>query len=265
MAIKKILLNLVGEKKYLSLLAGTFQRVYPTGWLGSNYQDVYFLKNIIEKGAWCVDIGAHLGYYTFELSRLTGPSGHVIAIEPMPAFNQTLERLLHRRHADNVTLHQVALGGKTEYVEMGIPRVGDTKKFAYARVMEHSQHFQYVESVKVKNESGDRLLQEAPRLDFIKCDVEGLEIPVFASMLTVLSTHQPILLCELVGQPDRIALLEMIRPMGYRTYRLLKGVLHPLDVYGDDVAISHNYYFLPPQHQQRLHHLIAPAPNPASL
>ena len=265
MAIKKLLLNLLGEKRYLSLLAATFQRLYPTGWLGSNYQDVYFLKNIIGKGAWCVDIGAHLGYYTLELSRLTGPSGHVIAIEPMPAFNQTLQRLLQSRHADNVTLHQVALGGKTEYVEMGIPRVGDTKKFAYARVMENSQHFQYVESVKVKNESGDRLLQNVPRLDFIKCDVEGLEVPVFASMLTVLGAHRPILLCELVGQPDRIALFEMIRPMGYRAYRLLKGALHPLDVYGDDVAISHNYYFLPEPHQQRLHRLIAPAPNPISL
>jgi hypothetical protein len=57
-------------------------------------------------------------------------------------------------------------------------------------------------------------------------------------MLTVLGAHQPILLCELVGQSDRIALFEMIRPMGYLAYRLLKGALHPLDLYGDDVAIS---------------------------
>src|SRR6202012_4001979 len=128
-----------------------------------------------------------------------------------------------------------------------------------------SRHFEYVESVKVKNESGDRLLREVPRLDFIKCDVEGLEVPVFASMLTVLDTHHPILLCELVGQSDRIAFFEMIRPMGYRAYRLLKGALHPLDVYGNDVAISHNYYFLPVKHEERLQHLITPAPNPSSL
>jgi FkbM family methyltransferase len=256
MAIKKLLLNVLGEKKYLSLLAGAFQRLYPTGWLGSNYQDIYFLKHIIEKGAWCVDIGAHLGYYTLELSRLTGPSGHVVAIEPMPKFNQTLQRLLQSRHAANVTLHQVALGGDTEYVEMGIPRVGDTKKFAYARVMQYSQHYQYVESVKVKNESGDHLLRDLPRLDYIKCDVEGLEVPVFTSMLTVLDTHHPILLCELVGRPERIALFEMIRPMGYKAYRLEKSKLHRLDIDGDTVAISHNYYFIPPQHKERLRHLI---------
>jgi hypothetical protein len=49
----------------------------------------------------------------------------------------------------------------------------------------------------------------------------------------------------------------MIRPMGYRAYRLLKGALHTLDVYGSDVAISHNYYFLPVKHEERLRHLIA--------
>ena len=144
MGIKQILLKLLGEKRYLSLLAGSFQRLYPTGKLGLNYQDVYFLKNIIEKGAYCADIGAHLGYYTLELSRLAGPSGKVVAIEPMPKFNQTLDRLLQRKKTANVTLLQVALGGEGEYVEMGIPQVGNMKKFAYARVMKYSEHFQYI-------------------------------------------------------------------------------------------------------------------------
>ena len=47
MGIKQILLKLLGEKRYLSLLAASFQRLFPTGRLGLNYQDVYFLKNII--------------------------------------------------------------------------------------------------------------------------------------------------------------------------------------------------------------------------
>ena len=48
MAIKKILLNILGEKKYLSLLAGTFQRIYPTGWLGKEYQDYTWTYDIEE-------------------------------------------------------------------------------------------------------------------------------------------------------------------------------------------------------------------------
>jgi FkbM family methyltransferase len=256
MGIKQVLLKILGEKRYLSLLAGAFQRLYPTGRLGLNYQDIYFLRNIIEKGAYCADIGAHLGYYTLELSRLVGASGKVIAIEPMPKFNHTLDQLLRRKKAVNVTLYQVALGGDGEYVEMGIPQVGNVKRFAYARVMKYSEHFQYIESVKVKNESGDHLFKALPRLDFIKCDVEGLEVPVFSSMPATLSAHHPILLCELVDKSERIRFYEMVSPLGYQAYRLEKGRLYFLDVHSDDKAISHNYYFIPTFHQERLRHLI---------
>ena len=252
MGIKKLLLNILGEKRYLSLLAASFQRLYPTGWLGANYQDVYFLKNIIEKGSWCADIGAHLGYYTLELSRLSGPAGKVIAVEPMPKFNATLTRLIRRKKAANVELLQVALGGDSEYVEMGIPKVGNMKKFAYARVIKNSGHLEYIESVKVKNESGDHLFGQLPRLDFIKCDVEGLEVQVFASMKGTLSRYQPILLCELASKEERVAFFQLVKPLGYAAFHLQQGKLHPLDVYSDTSVISHNHYFIPSGHQQRL-------------
>lgn len=257
MAIKKILLTLLGEKRYLTLLAGSFQRLYPTGWLGKDYQDVYFLKEFIREGDWCVDIGAHLGYYTLELSRLVKDSGKVIAVEPMPKFNKTLQHLLQRKQAGNVILHQVAMGGDGDYVEMGIPKVGNTKKFAYARVMKYSEHFQYIESEKVKNESGDTLLRDVPRLDFIKCDVEGLEVQVFASMSDTLARHHPILICELVAKEERIRLFDMIRHLGYQAYRLKNGRLHYLDVRSDDTVISHNHYFIPQEKVERLKHLMA--------
>src|SRR6201991_3208234 len=150
MAIKKILLNVLGEKKYLSFLAGSFQRLYRTGLLGKEYQDVYFLKKIVRPGDYCVDIGAHLGYFTLELSRLAGDKGKVFAIEPMSAFHNTLQRLLQKKRAANVTLYKLALGGDGEYVEMGIPQVGNVKKFAHARLQEANPHLNFVTSEKVK-------------------------------------------------------------------------------------------------------------------
>jgi len=256
MALKKILLSILGEKKYLAFLAASFQRLYPTGRLGSQYQDIYFLKKFITPGSICVDIGAHLGYYTLELSRLAGPSGKVVAVEPVSKFNQTLQQLLKRRKADNAKLYQVALGGEGEWVEMGIPRIGNTKKFAYARVTSSHDQLNYVETEKVRNESGDHLFLGLSRVDFIKCDVEGLEVSVFRSMMATLSTHRPILLCELGDKKDRIQLYEMIQPLGYRPYLLEKGKLHLLDVHSDRIAISHNHYFIPAKQEERLKGLI---------
>ena len=254
--IKKILLSVLGEKRYLSLMASSFQSVYRTGLPGKDYQDVYFLKEIIEEGNYCVDIGAHLGYYTCELSRLVKSSGKVFAIEPMSKFNSTLKNLLKRKNTGNVDLLQVALGGDGNYVEMGIPKVNNMKKFAYARVMKASAHLEYVESEKIKNESGDSLFKDLPRLDFIKCDVEGLEVPVFASMMTTLDKYHPILLCELADDNERIKLYEMIAHLGYHVYSLNNKKLHPLNVYSNEKTISHNHYFLPEQHEGRLRHLI---------
>ena len=254
--IKNILLKLLGEKRYLSLLASSFQRLYKTGWLGSDYQDVYFLKEIIEEGYYCVDIGAHLGYYTLELSRLVKDRGKVYAVEPMSKFQNTLRNLLQKKNIRNVIVYQLALGGEGEYVDMGIPQVSKMKKFAYARIMQSNTDLQYIESEKVKNESGDNLFKELPRLDFIKCDVEGLEVPVFASMMGTLSKHHPVLLCELADKNERIKLYEMIVALGYQAYILENKKLYHLDVYSDRKAISHNHYFIPPKHVERLKHLI---------
>jgi FkbM family methyltransferase len=255
-SVKQILLTALGEKKYLELLANAFQNAYKNGLPGKDYQDVYFLKQLIEKGNYCVDIGAHLGYYTCELSRLTGETGKVFAVEPMTKFNSVLKNLLQKKKISNVVLYEVALGGEGEYVEMGIPKLGSMKKFAYARIIKSSAHLEYVESEKVKNETGDHLFKELPRLDFIKCDVEGLEVPVFTSMMQTLEAHSPIILCELPDRNERIRLYEMLLPLGYQAYLLFDKKLRLLDVYSDKTAISHNHYFIPLRHEERLKHLI---------
>jgi FkbM family methyltransferase len=251
MAIRKVLLNVLGEKRYLTLLSGTFQRLYRTGLLGKEYQDVYFLKKIIRPGDYCIDIGAHLGYYTIELSRLTGDTGKVFAVEPMTPFHRTLQRLLQRKKAHNVTLYQVALGGNGDFVEMGIPQVGAERRFAHARIKENNNHLEFVRSEKVKNEPGDRLFQDLPRLDYVKCDVEGFEYEVFASMLQTLEAHHPMLLCELFDRKLLIRFSELLQPLGYRVYTLEKDALIAAEVYAEGQIPSQNYYFLPPRREDR--------------
>jgi FkbM family methyltransferase len=256
MAIKKILLKFLGEKKYLSLLAFSFQRLYKAGLLGREYRDVYFLRKIIRPGDYCIDIGAHLGYFSIPLSRLVGPGGKIYSIEPMSAFHNTLKRLLQRKKADNVTLYQVALGGKGEFVEMGIPDLGEVKHFAYARIVESSPYYSYNETEQVRNESGDRLFGDLPRLDYVKIDVEGLEYSVLSSMLQVLRKHHPILVCEVCSPDQRAQLAGLLGPIGYRPYALLEERLLPIDLSLPAAVQTQNDYFLPQQRLDTLRPLI---------
>ena len=255
--IRKFLLFSLGEKRYLRLLAGSFQNLYKTGRLGIDYQDIYFLKNLVREGDYCIDIGAHLGYFTVELSRLAGGSGHVYAIEPMSKFYNTLKGVIANRKPGNVTLYQYAMGGETEFVEMGIPKVDNVKKFAYARIMRTSTFLEYVESEKVKNVSGDELFRKLPRVDFIKCDVEGLEVAVFQTFLESIDKHRPIILCELGDPQERKRLLDLFSPFGYKLYYLenkkLKAFAHDSKVH----PVSHNHYFIPAGRLQNLAYLIS--------
>ena len=256
MAIKKILLKVLGEKRYLSFMSSTYQRLLRAGLLGKESQDVYFLKKLIRSGDYCADIGAHLGYFTLNLSRLVGPTGKVFAIEPMPPFHATLQKQLQRRQADNVTLYQVALGGEGEYVEMGIPDTSGAKHFAMARVVDANPHLHFSGSQKIKNEKGDRLFAGLPRLDYVKCDVEGLEYQVFASMTATLQKHHPLLLCEFFDRDMRIRFYELVKPFGYKPFALENGQLVFIDLYAEGQITAQNDYFIPQEHMDRLKPLI---------
>jgi len=253
--IKNFLLKLLGEKNYLFFLASMYQLLYKTKTLSKDHDDVYFLKKIIYPGNYVADIGAHLGYFTFELSRLVGAGGNVFAIEPVSKFYSVIKKMIHRKKKSNIHLHKVALGGNSEFVEMGIPWVGKQKKFGYARIKEMSEYFNYAETEMVPNVKGDDLFVDLPRLDFIKCDVEGAEVLVFRSMLQVVKKHTPILLCELADKLERIKMYEMLLPFGYKLYLLNKEKLSQLDAYSE-LAVTLNHYFIPESRAEKIKHLI---------
>jgi FkbM family methyltransferase len=238
--------------EWIAKIASSFQALYRKGMVGVDYQDVYFLNRIIDEGFYCIDIGAHLGYYTMELSRLVKNSGRVYAVEPISKFHNALNHLLQKKKIQNVTLYQRAMGGGSDFVEMGIPKINKMKKFAYARIMNPEDQLEYSESESIRNESGDSLFHSIPRLDFIKCDVEGREIPVFVSMILTISQFKPIILCELADKGERIKLYQLLLPLGYNVFYLENMKLWKMDPQSDKRPISHNHYFIPANHEHRL-------------
>ena len=255
--IKQSLLQVLGEKRYLETLCSSFQVLLRRKLLANeNYQDVYFLKEHLHRDDICIDIGAHLGYYCLEMSRITGRTGIVYAIEPISKFNGVIERYVKKRSFPNLHLFKVALGGEGEEVEMGIPRVGARKRFAYAKIIEKTDSFDFVETERVPNEDPNLLFSVLPRIDFIKCDVEGFEVRLFNKMLPTLEKYYPKLLCELGTPAERQKFAELVKPLGYSCYRLHEGKWEAMDPYGDKIALSHNHYFLTKEHVGRQAELV---------
>ena len=246
MSLRQSLLRILGERRYLATLSATFQVMLHRGWLNKSfYRDVYFLKTHIRPGDVCIDIGAHLGYYTFELSRLTGPTGAVYAVEPITKFNSVIEAYIRQHGFTNIHLLKVALGGDSETVEMGIPQVGDRKRFAYAKIIEKTDEFNFVETEQIRNEDPNRLFGDLPKIDFIKCDVEGFEVRLFTKMLPTVQKFRPRIVCELLSTVDRADFARLLAPLGYACYALDNGRLQEIDAYNDVTYFPHNYYFIP--------------------
>ncbi|TDX00255.1 FkbM family methyltransferase [Dinghuibacter silviterrae] len=247
--LKGILIQVLGERRYLQTLCSSFQRFLRLGWLNKSfYRDVYFLKEYIRPGDTCIDIGAHLGYYSFELCRLSGETGAVYAVEPISKFNSVIERYMRRHAYPTLRLFKVALGGDGGTVAMGIPQVGARKRFAYAKIIEKSDAFDFVETEQVRNEDPNELFGHLPKIDFIKCDVEGFEVRLFAKMQPTVARYRPMIVCELNAVTDRADMARMLEPLGYACYFLEGWKWRKIDAYGPTTYFPHNYYYLTAEH-----------------
>jgi FkbM family methyltransferase len=146
------------------------------------------LPRLVRPGAHCLDIGANIGIYTLELARCAGPSGRVIAVEPMaPAY-----RVLQEHVALNalVTVDTVqAFCGAEEEVERTV-----AVAFRNPTPVEPVHH---IAPSVVPVVTVDGLRQRLGHVDFIKIDTDGYELQVLQGAAVTLRKDRPALLFEL--------------------------------------------------------------------
>src|SRR5690348_14247261 len=70
------------------------------------------LARVLRPGTCFLDVGAHAGLYTLLAARLVGPTGSVVAIEPLPSNVRILRRHLELNRLHNVTVIEAAAGAK---------------------------------------------------------------------------------------------------------------------------------------------------------
>jgi FkbM family methyltransferase len=71
------------------------------------------LKRVLHAGDTFIDIGANEGYFAVVSSRLVGPNGRVLAIEPQLRMQPVLQRNLAANHCANVAVVQAAISDRS--------------------------------------------------------------------------------------------------------------------------------------------------------
>ena len=130
--------------------------------------------------AW--DIGANVGLYTTRLSDAVGPSGCVVAFEPVPACFAELVRKSESR--SNVIAHRLALSNEARTAQMALKSDPLSTTNSLANV-------EGANTVEVTVEVARELVASGrvPAPNIVKIDVEGFEEEVIEGFGPILSAQ----------------------------------------------------------------------------
>ena len=196
------------------------------------------LARLVRHGDVVLDIGANIGAHTLGIAKSVGSSGKVFAIEPSDfAFTKLLRNLSlnpeleNRVHASQLFFSDGAITSPPREIHASWPLQSDASV--------HPKHRgRLVSTGNAKIETLDCFLrrQELTRLDVIKIDVDGHEVPVLRGGFETLCRFRPILVMELAPYlheetNNRFAeLVELLKTSGYSLQNADNGKPVPLDV-----------------------------------
>lgn len=175
---------------------------------------VALFEKVLAAGDVVLDIGANVGYLTRMIARRVGPSGVVHAFEPAPAALRLLEA--NTRDLEHATCHGIALSNTHGTATFSVRAKGDTSSIGAAADAR--------DRIVVRVETIDRLFQDAPRIDFVKIDVEGYEWEVIDGAKSVLQRCKPLVYFEYLeaAAAERgfslASFAELLEPLGYRLW-----------------------------------------------
>ncbi len=132
-----------------------------------------------------LDIGAHVAYHTVSLAKLC-PAGKVYAFEPNRSVLPFAEMNIRENGCDNVILYPVAVSdndGESYFTE-------NPNTFLNSLTSDET-------GALVKTIAVDSLMSTLPKIDLIKIDVEGFEIPALKGAFKLIKRDRPTIVIEI--------------------------------------------------------------------
>jgi len=195
------------------------------------------------------DIGANLGHHALFMSQY---ADEVVAFEPFPSLQESIQQKIRINHLTNVRLVPVALGledatrsyfpgdGANSGAGTFIPEIFDS----------------YLPPVQIEIRNGDRLHQELglPPVDLLKADVEGFESLLFGGLRACILRDRPPILLEM---GDRVR-------AGFGREDAFKNSFYPGAVFAEVTGRNGRPYILKQFRYESSHEALVAPPELAS-
>lgn len=165
-------------------------------WETSEYerQELIWAGRLALPGSCAFDVGANVGLFAVDLSRAVGPTGRVIAIEPLTATADVLRTNVEKSGCRNVEVVVAAAGAAAGQGELQLAH--DDAQHSTSAALPFG--WIPVGTLKVPMVTLDDLWERAgrPHVSFVKIDVEGAEGDVLQGALRMIAASRPTLIVE---------------------------------------------------------------------
>jgi len=205
----KMLANRLPPHTLHKLRRAYFEHSIQNGRFSADEPEYNILDQLVSPGSWVIDVGANVGHYTHKLSELVGPSGRVIALEPVAETFRILTSNSRLFAHNNVTLLNIAASDKSSLTGITVPSEG-------GQAIYYRAHLSLEETSSSVFCLPLDSLSLPVRIGLAKIDAEGHELSVLAGMQGILERDRPVLIVE--DSSPRIA--EILLPYGYRSRKL---------------------------------------------
>lgn len=189
------------------------------------------LEALLSPDDCAVDVGAHVGSMLADILRLA-PDGRHIAVEPVPVKAAGL-----RRRFPSVQVIEAATSDRPGTATFH----DDVRRPGFSGLHEPIDGVE-IERFEVQLVTLDEALSDVDRLDFMKIDVEGAELPTLRGASELLARFQPELLFECAPDSQlepfgytRVELFGFLTERGYDVYSMVDFV------YGRDPMTSSSF------------------------
>jgi FkbM family methyltransferase len=144
---------------------------------------------------------------------MVGPNGKVYSFEADPDVAKQVEENAERNEFPYVHVVQGAVWSSTGSVNFGRDNPLQSPDRGWGKVVTSSETQE--RSITIASICLDDFAKIHPAPDFIKCDVEGAEYEVFMGAREMMSSHRPLVACEVHSDQNAALLTRLFEELGY--------------------------------------------------
>jgi FkbM family methyltransferase len=192
-----------------------------------SHGEMELFQRLLAEGCYVVEAGANIGAHTLGLSKRVGVTGRIYAYEPQRIVFQTLCANMAINSRSNVYCFEQAASNAKQVITL--PELDYTRQGNFGGVAIDRFSSGRPVNVVVLDEE----LEDIPRLDLLKVDVEGMEQQVISGAKALIAKHRPVLYVENDRVEKSRALIELIQSLEYRLYWHIPKLYNPNNFVAD--------------------------------